>query len=153
MTDETTGADGSLLAALDNALSTARSTPPDFVATAKACFAWHNIDAELARLTHDSSVETGAPATARSEQALIRAMTFEAPGLTIELELGEDTLRGQVIPGPGAEVEIQLANGEKVTTNADEHGYFLFRRVPVTSFRLHCRTASDIVATTTWVVL
>jgi hypothetical protein len=153
MTDEPTGADGSLLAALDNALSTARSTPPDFVATAKACFAWHNIDAELARLTHDSSLETGVPATARSEQALIRAMRFEAPGLTIELELGEDTLQGQLVPRQPGDVEMHLANGEKASTTADEFGYFTFGRVPVTSFRLHCRTANDVVVTTTWVVL
>ena len=152
MTDDWTGDDSSLLADLDNALSTARSTPPDFVATGKACFAWHGIDAELARLTHDSSQETGL-ATARAESAVIRAMTFVAPRLTIELEIGADALRGQLVPHQPGEVEMQFGNGDLIATTADELGYFAFDQVPATSFRLRCRTQNDISATTTWVML
>lgn len=153
MTDDWIDNDGSLLAALDEALSAVRSVPPDFVATGKACFAWHGIDAELAQLVHDSSLQSGAAATARAESAVIRALTFVAPRLTIELEIGEDALRGQLVPHQAGEVELQLASGGKTATHADELGYFVFARVPTGSFRLHCRTEDEIVVTTTWLTL
>ena len=33
----------------------AEAVPPEFVEAGKNAFAWHNIDAELAQLTYDSS--------------------------------------------------------------------------------------------------
>lgn len=150
MREDWTGDDSSLLAALDEALSTARSVPADFVATGKACFAWHGIDAELARLTHDSAAPLST--TTRAEPAVVRAMTFVARNLTIELEIGEHALRGQLVPHQAGKLELQLADGAKRTTDADELGYFSFDRVPTTSFRLYCTTA-NVAVTTTWVVL
>ena len=47
-----------LLAALGEALKALEAVPPDFIAAAKDAYAWHGIDAELARLTFDSSQET-----------------------------------------------------------------------------------------------
>ena len=43
-----------LLAALRAALAEYESVPPEFIEAAENAFAWHNIDAELARLTYDS---------------------------------------------------------------------------------------------------
>ena len=43
--------DDQLLAALREAFRSARSVPAEFTATAKATFAWRDIDAELATLT------------------------------------------------------------------------------------------------------
>jgi len=151
MTDDWTG--DSLLAALDDALSAARSVPPDFVATGKACFAWHGVDAELAQLTRDSALDSGLATTARAESAVIRALTFVAPRLTIELEIGEDALRGQLVPHQAGELELQLVSGEKFGARADELGYFVFARVPTTSFRLYCRAEDDVTVTTTWITL
>jgi hypothetical protein len=153
MTDEWIDDEGSLLAALDDALSAARSVPQDFVAAGKACFAWHGIDAELAQLTSDSSAQPGLAATARAESAVIRALTFVAPRLTIELEIGEDALRGQLVPHQTGELELQLVSGEKTGTRADDLGYFVFARVPTVSFRLYCRTEDEVVVTTTWLTL
>ena len=47
--------DEELLAVLRQALAERQAVPPEFVEAAKNAFAWHNIDAELAELTYDSS--------------------------------------------------------------------------------------------------
>jgi hypothetical protein len=44
-------------------------------------------------------------------------------------------------------------SGEKLTTRADELGYFVFTRVPTSSFRLYCRAEDDVTVTTTWLTL
>lgn len=156
MTRDWAGDDSTLLAALDDALSAARSVPPDFVATGRACFAWHGVDAELARLTHDSA-GLGEPVAVRAESATVRAITFRASHLAIELEIGEDVLHGQLVPSrtgviEDGVVEVQLRNGEKSTVTADAQGYFSIEHVPATSFRLYCRTA-DTAVLTPWVSL
>ena len=48
--------DEALLAALRQALRARQAVPAEFVEAAKNAFAWHNIDAELAQLTYDSSL-------------------------------------------------------------------------------------------------
>jgi hypothetical protein len=143
--------DDTLFAALENALAVARSVPPDLVATGKACYAWHDVDVELAQLMHDSSLDADLPATTRAEPAVVRALTFVARDLTIEVEISEDVVRGQVIPHQAGEVELEFPDHDNVTTTADDLGYFVITQVPTTSFRLHCRTASGAVVSTTWV--
>lgn len=150
MTESQTGDDGALLAALDRALTAARSVPPEFIATGKASFAWHGIDAELASLTRDSLNPEPAHAT-RAEKAAIRCITFAARNLTIELEIGPQSLTGQLIPHQPGEVELELPNGKHHRTDADHLGYFVFNRVPTTSFRLQCKLADGPVVSTPWV--
>ena len=55
--------DDALLAAVKRAIREAEDVPPEFVEAAKTSFAWHNIDAELAALTYDSSADALAGAT------------------------------------------------------------------------------------------
>ena len=61
-------------------------------------FAWHNIDAELAQLTYDSTREPDQAMSLRAETASIRALTFTSAHLTIELEVTRDGLVGQIVP-------------------------------------------------------
>jgi hypothetical protein len=58
--------DEELLAALREALAERQAVPPEFVEAAKNAFAWHNIDAELAELTYDSSRDAEAAPSAPS---------------------------------------------------------------------------------------
>ena len=64
--------DEELLAELRRAISARRAVPPEFVGAAKSAFMWHNIDAELAQLTYDSTRSTELAAATRSEAASIR---------------------------------------------------------------------------------
>ena len=68
--------DEEVLAALQQALRAQRAVPPEFIEAGKNAFAWHNIDAELAQLTYDSSRDAEYELSMRAEDASIRALTF-----------------------------------------------------------------------------
>jgi hypothetical protein len=139
--------DDQLLAALREALEADEAVPPEFIEAGKNAYAWHNIDAELAQLTYDSIREPDAALSLRAEAASIRALTFTSARLTIELEVSEDSVLGQVIPAQSGVIEIQGREGTTATTEADEVGCFLIRPIPDSPFRLRFRTAdgSDIL--------
>jgi hypothetical protein len=139
--------DEQLLAALREALEADEAVPPEFIELGKNAYAWHNIDAELAQLTYDSSREPDHALSLRAEAASIRALTFTSAHLTIELEVSEDSVLGQVIPAQSGVIEIQGREGTTASTEADEVGCFLIRPIPDSPFRLRFRTAdgSDIL--------
>src|ERR1035437_8420470 len=85
--------DEQLLAALRESMRARQVVPDAFVDIGKSAYAWHNIDAELAQLTYDSSRERDRDqlASTRSETALIRALTFTSAHLTLELRSEEHT--------------------------------------------------------------
>ena len=135
--------DEQLLAALREALGADENVPPEFIELGKNAYAWHNIDAELAQLTYDSSHEPDHALSLRAEAASIRALTFTSAHLTIELEVSEDSVLGQVIPAQSGVIEIQGREGTTAATEADEVGCFLIRPIPDSPFRLRFRTADD----------
>ena len=135
--------DEQLLAALREALGADENVPPEFIELGKNAYAWHNIDAELAQLTYDSIHEPEEALSLRAEAASIRALTFTSAHLTIELEVSEDSVLGQVIPAQSGMIEIQGREGTTATTEADEVGCFLIRPIPDSPFRLRFRTADD----------
>ena len=145
--------DEELLAALREALRARESVPPEFVEAAKNAFAWHNIDAELAQLTYDSSRDSDYEPSVRAEAASIRALTFTSAHLTIELEVTQDSLLGQIIPAQAGVIRVQPRGGTETEFSADEIGCFSIRPIPSGSFRLHCRTAGGIDALTGWITL
>lgn len=145
--------DDQLLAALKDALGARQAVPHEFVEAGKNAFAWHNIDAELAQLTYDS---TGAlpPAMSvtRSDTAAIRELTFTSPRLTIELEVTADALIGQIFPVQVVTIDVQARAGGTTAVSSDEVGFFSVLPVPQGAFRLRCRAAGlDVV--TAWVEL
>ena len=145
--------DEELLAALRQALAERQAVPPGFVEAAKNAFAWHNIDAELAELTYDSSRDTEPAPSTRAETASIRALTFTSAHLTIELEVTHDSLLGQIVPAQPGTIKVQLRDGAESTVPADRIGRFTIRPMPAGTFRLHCRTAADADALTNWITL
>jgi hypothetical protein len=145
--------DDELVASLREAVRARRAVPPEFVEAAKSAFAWHNIDAELAQLTYDSSRDLMYEASMRAEAAPIRALTFTSPQLTIELEVSEDSLIGQLIPAQRSTVRIVPAYGTDTTVPADEIGCFAIRPIPSRPFRLYCQTADGTNALTGWITL
>jgi hypothetical protein len=144
--------DEELLAALQQALSTRRAVPPEFVETGKNAFAWHNIDAELAELTYDSTRGADHLAYTRAESTAVRALTFTSPRLTIELEVTEDSLLGQVLPPQAATIEVQARTGAGRVVHMGEIGSFTIRPIPRSRFRLCCR-AAGIDVLTSWITL
>ncbi len=145
-----------LLAALHEAIAAREAVPPDFIAAAKDAYAWHSIDAELARLTYDSGLETELAAGMRSESASIRALSFASAHLSIEVEISGDSLLGQLIPALPGTVEVQALDGGTVTVHVDEAGCFTVDPKPGSTFRLRCHTGHTGTQTdvlTGWVTL
>jgi hypothetical protein len=145
--------DEELLAALRQALAERQAVPPEFVEVAKNAFAWHNIDAELAELTYDSSRDAELAPSTRAETASIRALTFTSAHLTIELEVIHDSLLGQIVPAQAGTIKVQLRDGAETTVPADGIGRFTIRPIPAGAFRLHCKTSADADALTSWITL
>ena len=145
--------DDDLLAALREAVRARQAVPAEFVEAGKSAFAWHNIDAELAQLTYDSSRDTRYEPSLRAETASVRALTFTSPHLTIELEVSEDSLLGQFVPAQPGTVRVQPADGAETTVPADEIGCFVIRPIPSRPFRLDCRTTGGTDALTGWITL
>ncbi len=145
--------DEQLLVALGHAVRARESVPADFVTAAKNAFAWHNIDAELAQLTYDSTRDLDPAPSTRTETASIRALTFTSAHLTIELEVTPESLIGQVVPGQPGTIKVQQNVGAETAVTADEIGLFAIEPIPSGSFRLHCRTDTGVEVLTGWISL
>jgi hypothetical protein len=134
--------DEELLALLDDALRAARAVPGEFIEAGNAAYAWHDIDAELAALIHDSAQDEGLVPATRAAPADLRSLTFCSAELTIEIELTGGALVGQIVPPQPGQLEVRTVTGSLVTVPIDEIGCFVIRPVPTDGFWLHCRTAA-----------
>lgn len=143
--------DEQLLAELGEALHTAGEVPERFIAAGKAAFAWRSVDAELAALAEEMSGGT-APAGTRAEHAVVRALSFRAANLSIELEVTAEAILGQIVPPSAGRVEVQTQAGAERETTVDDSGWFTIRPLPSTMFRLQLRTGSGDVVTE-WITL
>jgi len=144
--------DEQLLAALGEALRARQAVPEWFVEAGKNAYAWHNIDAELAQLTYDSSRDEDTVAAVRSEAASIRALTFTSGRLSIELEVAESSLLGQIIPPRAGTLEVHTTAGVTCSP-VDEIGCFVVDPIPSSPFRLRCRTQDGADVLTGWITL
>ena len=144
--------DEELLAALHDAIRARDAVPAWFVEAGKNAYLWHNIDAELAQLTYDSLGDDRVTAATRSETASIRALTFTSAQLSIELEVTDDSLLGQIIPPGARTLEIDTTAGTTITT-VDEIGFFAVEPKPDKSFRLRCRIRDGADVMTRWITL
>ena len=145
--------DDELLAALRDAVDARAAVPADFVAAARAAFAWHDIDAELAQLTYDSTRDGDLAVATRTEAASIRALTFTSGRLTIELEVTSDALVGQVVPAQTATITVLPRIGAPAEVAADDIGCFTIEPIPLGQFRLRCVSADGVETLTGWVTL
>lgn len=131
--------------------------PEDVLAAARGSFAWRAVDAELAGLAYDSLVdEDQLPAVVRGANRS-RMLSFQAPDLTVEVEVDESgtrTVTGQLVPAQPAHVELRHPGGV-IAVRADDLGRFRATGVPAGPVSLLCRSARDPITLveTDWVVL
>jgi hypothetical protein len=133
--------------------------PPAMVSDlAKQCFALRTIDAELAELTADSYVEGTAAAVRRGARADIpRLLTFETPGLLVELEVGGSSrgrrILGELVPTGPASIELrQPGISDSRPINADD-GRFMIEVPGSGPFSLTCRRPGRTPVVTEWTSL
>lgn len=136
--------DDELLAALRRVLADVDPIPEHVQLAARWAIEWRTLDAELAALVHDSTVDE--PALAVRGDSGPRLLTFETADLTIEVEAESqsatdgDTVRivGQLIPAQSA--QIALHSGDELqVTSADERGRFVAAGLRRGSLTLRCR--------------
>lgn len=151
--------DDELFQRLTEMLSPQHEPPPMLTELAKQSFGLRTVDAELAALTADSEVEGTAAAVRRGAQADVpRLLTFETPGLLVELEIGGSGRRhrilGELVPAGSASIEVLQpgATGSRVIT-ADEDGRFVVEGLHTGPFSLTCRRPGRSPVTTEWTSL
>lgn len=145
--------DHALLARLRSTFEAADPVPPEAVEFARTSLSWRDPASALAELITDSLTDAALVRARRAGGP--RLLTFEADGLTIEVEVAENgekrRLLGQLVPPSRAEVVIRWANGQ-THVNADEIGRFSASDIPAGPVSLSCTLdhATKPVATS-WV--
>jgi hypothetical protein len=129
--------------------------PSEVVAAAKESFTWRSIDEELAELVYDSTFDGDLLAGVRAGGTVGRQLTFEAPGLVLEVEVldGPDReLTCQIVPPQPATLELRHRNGS-ICLERDDFGMFHMTEVPVGPVSLRCVPLEDghDPASTSWV--
>jgi hypothetical protein len=142
--------DVALLGRLAEAWQAGQDVPADFVAAGKAVWRPPDLDAELAELVYDSRREL---AGVRSDTAVLRALTFASATRTIELEVGDGALLGQLVPPAQCEIELEQADGVTAAATSDGLGYFTLPSVPRGPFRLRCRADAGTDVVTAWITI
>jgi hypothetical protein len=121
-------------------------------------FTWRPIDAEVAELAYDSVADRSLASAVRGSEGT-RLLTFEAPGLTLEVEVTALGARrhmiGQLLPNRQARVMVRHQDGI-ATVDADRFGRFRVEDLPSGPGSLRCHLGGEHAGTpvvTDWVTL
>lgn len=150
--DQPTADDAQLLNELRAALRDQDAVPAAVTEAAIAAFAWRTIDVELAALSYDSFLDDKELAGVRSAGGGARMLTFDAAGLTVEIEIDQGRVIGQLVPAQAGKVQVRHSGGS-VTVQADDRGRFSCDGVPRGPFSLRCMTSNATPIVTDWIVL
>lgn len=128
------------------------AVPPPLLQAAVDAYGWRTVDAELAGLVFDSLAASGS--SVRGPQSG-RLLSFEAGGLTIDLEISGTgparALIGQIVPPQQAAIEVRQRDGV-TALETDDLGRFRAESLGAGPFSLRFR-ASGRQVTTEWVAI
>jgi len=132
-----------------------REEPVDdsIVRAAQGAFAWRTVDADLIMLELDSNAIAAADAPVRAGgSAAPRTLAFRGEQLSVEIEIDEAGIVGQLTPPRPGRVTLLAAAGPQASTQADEVGCFAFPPPVSGPIRLDCRVDDDHFVTP-WVTV
>lgn len=114
------------------------------VRAAQAAFTWRTVDADLELLGLDagSGPKDGALVRA-SGPGGPRTLMFRGERLSVEIEIDETGIVGQLIPPQPGQVTLVTADGPQATTEADDVGCFALPPPMAGPLRLDCRLGDD----------
>ena len=128
---------------LDELGAALREAPADdsIVRAAQASFTWRTVDADLELLYLDAGAELADVALVRggAGPGAPRTMAFHGERLSVEIEIDEAGIVGQLSPPQPGHVTLVTAEGPQATVEADEVGCFTFPPPPSGSLRLDCQ--------------
>jgi hypothetical protein len=151
---QTDRADAELLAELRGAVAAADPVPDRLLDTAKAAYGWRRIDEELANLQFDSLAGSevlvrGAVVGTTGDRASDLHLSFATGEVSIEVDVADRMIFGQVVPAGATEVTLVQSTGHQLSSPCDALGQFSFDRRPTGPIRLVARQpGGDIV--TAW---
>jgi hypothetical protein len=128
-----------------------RTVSADDVARAaragKAAFELAALDEELtfAALVYDSMLDRE-PALTRDAHAP-RMLMFECDSCSVQLEINDDGILGQVVPAEAGSVVAEFGDGESSTAVTDPLGCFALSGLPAGPFRLRVRAGTWALVT------
>ncbi|MEU0580131.1 hypothetical protein ABZ465_23145 [Streptomyces griseoincarnatus] len=129
---------------LRQAASLLDPVPPALLQSAVDAFALRDLEARVAELTFDSLVDA---IPVRGAAAAPRMLTFSADGTTLDVELTEEGLIGQVLPPAPARIEVLTGSRPSTTATADDMGRFTAPVTPSGPFALRLLTTDETVMT------
>jgi len=138
-----TWSDDELLGELRAAL---QESPVDesVIRAAQAAFTWRTVDADLELLYLDAGSGPADSALVRgSGPGEPRILEFHGERLSVEIEIDEAGIVGQLTPPRPGQVTLVTADGPQATTWADDIGCFAFPPPPAGPLRLDCRLGDD----------
>jgi hypothetical protein len=118
--------------------------PPQLLQLAVDAFALHDLDARVAELTFDS-LEDAVPVRGATDTP--RMLTFTAGEVTVDVEVTDEGLMGQVLPPQPARIEVLGGPRTAVPLTADDMGRFAGDVRPAGPFALRLHAGGDTVVT------
>ncbi|GAB3008257.1 hypothetical protein [Saccharothrix stipae] len=141
-----------LLRELSAALAEERDVPEHILQAARAAYTWRTIDAELLALTsYDSVLDAELAVRARAAHTA-RQLVFDAEGVSVQVEVTEAGVAGQVLPAGPGRVALVTAAGPVEEAELDELGMFLLGPPPSGPVRFRCEVGGTTVLTD-WVLV
>ncbi|WP_380729289.1 hypothetical protein [Saccharothrix hoggarensis] len=139
--------DDVLLRELRGALAEERDVPGHMREAARAAYTWRTVDAELMALTsYDSVLDADLAVRARAAQTA-RQLVFDAEGFSVQVEVTEAGVAGQVLPARPGRVQLLTAAGPLEEAELDEVGMFLLGPPPPGPVRFRCEVGGTTVVT------
>jgi hypothetical protein len=120
-----------------------REAPVDgaIITAAEAAFSWRTADEELELLTLETETSLGELAGAvrsAAGPAAPRTLTFCGEQLSVEIEIDDNGIVGQLIPPQPGQVTLVTSDGPQAAAQADEVGCFTLPLPPPGPMRLDC---------------
>lgn len=137
--------DDRLLADLSEALRCAGPATEAMIAAGAAAYEWRTVDAELAELSYDSLLDR--ELLLRGSAPISRSLVFRGSTMSVDVELSEEVLVGQLVPPTAGEIVLLGIAGEFGRTRADELGSFSLAAPARGPIRLLCETSSGRLVT------
>jgi hypothetical protein len=140
--------DDDLMAELSQAVAEERLIPPGAEDDARAAFLLRGVDEELELLTilYDSLLDQESLVRGAAH-ASVRTLTFKRGEFSVDIEVAEDVIIGQVIPQQSAHVTLATRAATVSSTETDEWGSFTLPRPGTGSVRLVWETGAEKLVT------
>ncbi|MFD9429611.1 hypothetical protein [Streptomyces sp. NPDC060002] len=118
--------------------------PAELRRAAIEAYALHDLDARIAELTFDSLVDA---IPVRGAVDVPRMLTFHTGGLTVDVEVTDEGLMGQLLPPQSASIEVLHGPRAGASLTADDMGRFACDTPPGGPFALRLHTGAEVVVT------